>query len=141
MNKNFPKIQIPGGLPSPVGGAGVVGMLKLRFDRYITGLIRRGPLEGFRLLGIQYFQTLPGCRVSMTILTWQDYLNIMTRSYKDKKKQSIHFCSSASTSNKLPCPSHALSMNHLVASVRGLRQAHYLYIIFSPTDRSCAQMT
>ena len=29
LNKNFPKIQMPGGLP---GG----GMLKLRFDWYIT---------------------------------------------------------------------------------------------------------
>ena len=29
LNKNFPKIQMPGGLP--VGG----GMLKLRFDWYI----------------------------------------------------------------------------------------------------------
>ena len=31
LNKNFQKSQIPGGLP---GG----GMLKLRFDRYITAI-------------------------------------------------------------------------------------------------------
>ena len=31
LNKNFPKIQMPGGLP---GGG---GMLKLRFDWYISG--------------------------------------------------------------------------------------------------------
>ena len=29
FNENFPKIQMPGGLPRE-------GMLKLRFDRYIT---------------------------------------------------------------------------------------------------------
>ena len=33
LNSNFPKSQMPGGLP---GGA--MGMLKLRFDRYITVL-------------------------------------------------------------------------------------------------------
>ena len=32
LNKNFPKIQTPGGLP---GGGG--GMLKLPFDWYING--------------------------------------------------------------------------------------------------------
>ena len=34
LNKNFPKIQMPGGLP---GGGG--GMLKLRFDWYITTVL------------------------------------------------------------------------------------------------------
>ena len=32
LNKNFPKIQMPGGLP---GGGGGGEMLKLRFDWYI----------------------------------------------------------------------------------------------------------
>ena len=32
LNKNFPKIQMPGGLPGGLSG----GMLKLRFDWYIT---------------------------------------------------------------------------------------------------------
>ena len=33
LNKNFPKIQMPGGLPGGV-------MLKLRFDWYITDFLR-----------------------------------------------------------------------------------------------------
>ena len=36
LNRNFQKSQIPGGLP---GG----GMLKLRFDRYISSVNRANP--------------------------------------------------------------------------------------------------
>ena len=42
LNKNFPKIQMPGGCP---GG----GMLKLRFDSYIIGNLRAGDFASTRL--------------------------------------------------------------------------------------------
>ena len=35
LNNNFQKSQMPGGLPGGLPGG---GMLKLRFDRYITAL-------------------------------------------------------------------------------------------------------
>ena len=48
LNNNFQKSQMPGGLP---GGGGEGGMLKLRFDRYITG----GNEAGVDLVLIQPF--------------------------------------------------------------------------------------
>ena len=39
LNKKFPKIQMPGGLPG--------GMLKIRFDWYITAEVNTIPLSGF----------------------------------------------------------------------------------------------
>ena len=52
----------------------------------------------------------PGCRVSLKILTWQDYLNVMTRSTKTRKSNHSIITRAPSTSNKLPCPSHAVSI-------------------------------
>ena len=48
LNKNFPKIQMPGGLPGRGGG----GMFKLRFDLYTTKLdcLKRNKKTYFPLL-------------------------------------------------------------------------------------------